>query len=382
MYDDDDLDLNNPLPEKEIRSILDSIRNNTILLADANGDIDFGHPVFNLLTNGFVVLPVTGVTNRLDYWREQVLEDIANFPEYKDPSAMLQSKNAIFVGGGFAALANPASFHCASVRQLRTTLYARLRIELFDLLGYIQPEHARNFEMVIDRLLFRRPEQQATKESWHRDWAPGGPSDMVFGGWINLDPLEHGDQIFSCVPGTHRNAPEPGKKGFAPLTTTEKKGLKGYKVKVPPGHVLIFNEKIIHEVVSRKRKFDTLRLFLGWRFTSDTYSITERFIREDTHSLVPFHQALKEYMIMPLKSGQLPRMWPKLWWVNTPQKFEQLNSVLHEDYIINRTYETGTRKGTTLRIPKVFIPPPSIAGRTWFEPYTEEEIKLYVPHKL
>ena len=137
-------------------------------------------------------------------------------------------------------------------------------------------------EALFDRLCvrcetFKRP----VAEAWHRDiygaekWnlralprtLPGGTKDILFGGWTNLD---HREQKLVCLLSTHTET-SSGSLGFSEFSDAEKKENRfnerlwnqrsrryGYTlhtddkgfVRVPPGHCVIFQQQLIHSVVS------------------------------------------------------------------------------------------------------------------------------------
>lgn len=233
-----------------------------------------------------------------------------------------------FVGGGFAALGNPSSFHDLIVRELRREVYkAVVEKNIFD--------DTKNISEVIDRLLIRTPDQKVTEEKWHRDVAVHTlPGDEVYGGWLNLDapsPLTP-PQKFSCIPRTHRGVIEDGKGGFVTqlssmdkqtIATHEQKGKKGGIIEIKPGQLLVFNERLIHEVVGAATETPMLRLFTGWYVTKQTEPHDSR--PDDILGVVGNNEArlrarLAAQAVMPIKSGQLPAMIPKIYWTNHPDK--------------------------------------------------------------
>ncbi|CAM9384701.1 unnamed protein product [Laminaria digitata] len=57
--------------------------------------------------------------------------------------------------------------------------------------------------------------------------------------------------------------------GFVPVGKDEAAIIKTQKrrIAIPPGAILVFHENIIHEVLARKVKDRTVRLFTAWRLT-------------------------------------------------------------------------------------------------------------------
>lgn len=260
----------------------------------------------HLKREGFVVIPCIA-TEDVPRWRAGFREALASMPEFKEPRAMLESatfrgKPVPFVGGGFSALGNPSSFHNAFVRRARQRAHRCVMEAVFGSMLRRNPEL--QFEQVIDRMMFRRAGQSASAEAWHRDEAKfAQPGDSIFGGWINLDTF---NQKFSGVPRSHI---EVGNQngGFATIPKSQHAHYRQMRksVEIPPGHIFIFYERMVHEVVGKKLRVDQHRLFLGWRTTYQTAPLTQNL-----------ENLLERQAVVPIKSGQIPPMYPKLYWTN------------------------------------------------------------------
>ena len=140
----------------------------------------------------------------------------------------------------------------------------------------------------------------------------GLDNDEIFGGWLNLDSYS---QFFSCVPGSHipvklKNIPagfDTLQKRLKDCGITENSKQKEYmkqvksystKIEVPPGHLVIFPQYILHEVLNVKAAYDMMRLFVGWRITTAI------------EPLVKIEKA-NEFGVIPLPGGMLPAMYSK-----------------------------------------------------------------------
>ena len=161
------------------------------------------------------------------------------------------------------------------------------------------------FEQIADRLMVRRSEKKPTSEAWHRDEAKfAKPGDTLYGGWLNMDSTRV--QYFSMVPGSANEVQEQN-FGFSPIPKEDHVRLVSLsrRVAIPPGHLLIFNERTIHEVVAegptmREKKFGEggshlarCRLFFGWRTTKQAEPLTSNLMAR-----------LRDQEGLPLKSGQ------------------------------------------------------------------------------
>lgn len=155
--------------------------------------------------------------------------------------------------------------------------------------------------LVPDRPLYRFVDQIVDENGkWHRDIAPKvSPDetiDICFGGWVNLN--QNITQQFKCYLGTHRSdlhhpiyekisstgdLPNDGKVGFSSFNDKNQKVLKacfdtmGNIVNIPPGHLLIFRESLIHIV--KKNIGDTdpiMRIHTSFLISSNPVPLHDR----------------------------------------------------------------------------------------------------------
>ena len=321
-----------------------------------------------LNTHGYVCVPLLSSSD-LDLAIASVTNEVANFPEFQHaPTDPPQ-----YVLGGFAALANAASFHNPTVRHLRTLAHSKMLPIFKELVrtgdkGYT---HNMNLEQLIDRLLIRSPGQTPSGESWHRDVALGTLlNDVVFGGWINLDTSA---QVFTGVPGTHDNALNKSAVGFA--TVKKQANINKYKqtaskIVIPPGHIFVFNELIVHAVMCKPSKTVIRRLFTGWRLTTSARPLFATTIAD-----------LQSQAVMQIKSGQMPAIYPKLYWTNWRDKLVQWSKCVHPSCRELRTVGSGLKQGEILDVAKQIMPDLRTLNKM-YAPYTQREINMHVPHRL
>ena len=312
--------------------------------------------------NGYVVFPINfmNTSDILKIIRNDMLKTMENFPEYKN-------KPTKYSLGGFSALNNPASFHNPFVRQIRTNIMQEL-LPFFQEYVKILPKSKRwNLEQIVDRMMFRPKGVSATAESWHRDEATlAKESDKIFGGWLNFDDT---DQYFSCVPKTHKGI--RGHSGFAPI---KDKSLKAQynkdkiKVVIPPGHMLLFYEHLVHEVLGKKTPKDIHRLFLGWRIT------------KSKDSLYPLDSRLEDQSVMPLKSNQIPPMYATLHWTNWRQKIVDFSRNFKDICIESRRVASGKDKGKTYDIVHRNMQSLEEYGLPLYKKYSKPEIDILKPN--
>jgi hypothetical protein len=272
--------------------------------------------IANTQRAGYVIPPYAGTPTLEDAGVETIKvideSDIANekaefirteqqFPEFASGAKP-------YVLGGFAAYANPSSFHNAFVKRLRRqaldavqrdTLFRRF-VDRFDSMN----ADSYKVELYFDRMLHRYPQQSPTSETAHRDVTPQEfvrQGDVVFGGWINFTEMP---QSFVAWPRSHLNAASEvfttfdvasGSDGFKTINpwTPEYMQFQLHKqvFSVPPGHMIVFPQHILHEVLSNTAVTEQFRLFTGWRITKSNEIV---------------NAAEKENIVNQLKTPPLP----------------------------------------------------------------------------
>lgn len=289
--------------------------------------------------------PASGVENYWSHDAERARRDALRY-EYTHvvQDSSFEDPKQLLVGGGFAALGNPGSFHNQFVRRLRRKVQEKvLERNLFGL----DPDRSggnsdqvagpcvnanragadrsgKMIEQVIDRMLVRKPGQSPPSETWHRDVAKGVfTDDEVFGGWLNLDPplsslyTAEDFQYFSCIPFTADDPDAKTQTGFAKVAkeVLAKKVEQACKIRVPPGYLLVFNELTVHEVLPTPSERIMSRVFFGWRLTDQKHHL---WTPEDPNANI--HRTT---MPLPTKDKLL----------NNATTFEDLRNILKEDNV-------------------------------------------------
>lgn len=314
--------------------------------------------VDDIILHGVTVIPLLN-QEQLEYYHNGFFETFKNFPEYNNPS----DPNTIYVLGAFGALGNPASFHAPIVRELRMFAH-KTASDFFEYL------HAGlKLEQLFDRVSVRRKDTKISAETWHRDQSPlRDPSkETVYGGWVNLDLNE--SQHFSCVPGTHAD-PNDG-MGFykIPAQCESKYRPKAKTFVIPPGHWIVFNQNIVHEIRANGcQKYTSLRLYLGWRITP----FNEPLFNLNKHAI-----DIQGVPLIP--SGQVPPMYSKnhesVWQKET---IEWSLKTLKPCCI----QERKPKYGETYRIAFRFLNSLAYYDLPLYPPYTDEEKKIMTPQPL
>lgn len=311
---------------------------------------------------GYTVIPISWMTpNILKNIRIDMMNTIKKFPEYKPDTKM-------WVMGGFSAFCNPASFHNPFVRVMRMCAMKEMIPFFKEYINILPNPKQWKLEQIIDRLLYRPAGISATAESWHRDEASlAHDTDKILGGWWNFDDTS---QYFSCVPGTHKGI--RGHAGFAPIKDKKEKELYNknkVKVEIPPGHIMIFYEHLVHEVLAKKVKHDMYRLFLGWRIT------------KSIDSLYPLDTRFKDQSVMPLKSNQIPPMYAVLHWTNWRNKITKFSENFKDICIEAKRVKNGKDKGKTYDVVHRNMWSLKEYGFPLYPDYSKEEIAIYKPNR-
>ena len=283
---------------------------------------------------GYVVIPVYD-ENTINVKNAEFKQCLSEMPEFNHPLGLWR-KEKHYVKGGFGALGNPSSFHNTFVRQVRKDamkkvipIFSEFRT-LFGGNGIAGNLREHKLEQLIDRMRVLRPKADIMHESWHKDTTPEiytHENDVIFGGWISFDNENAKPQKFSAFHKSHRVFPihlddssERGNgSGFSKLTSEQaqeldkmkdsymkKSGGNGWFIEIPSGHMLIFQQEMIHEVKKADSGMSepSLRLFTAWRLTKSD----NRFMQLQLPNL------FTKMTVPLLKSGQKVAMWPNANW--------------------------------------------------------------------
>lgn len=272
--------------------------------------------------------------------------------------------------GGFGAMGCPSSHHAPIIRKLRQWAAAVVIPKV--LKPYIKILGKRfNIEQYMERSTIRAPGAAPSRESWHRDESIFASGDeQMFGGWINLDSRS---QWFSCIPSSQLPDGVHPKKGFATLPKHEGAALKARSklVEIPPGHILIFRENIIHEVLAKKVPYKLCRIHLGWRLTMDTT------IRHD------MERVLCDQGVPLVKSGQKAPMYSRNHFAPHIDMLQSWSMVtLKPELLVRMTYKSGKREGESFMIAPRFMKSLREYGYPMYPTYDENECGVYMPSNM
>lgn len=299
----------------------------------------------------------------------------------------IESELVCFVGdeiafGGFSATGTPDTFHAPSIRGLRhhvhDTVFKPLLRELAD---------GRHIECVIDRLMKREPGKAPTAESWHRDESVDAHAeDIIVGGWTNLNDTE--SQFFSAIPRSHRVEAGSNTSGFNTFAKDASRGFKALarRIEIPPGHILVFYQDLVHEVIPTKQKgFTQWRLFTAARLTTQPTPLVADII-----------DRLNTQATIPVKSGQVSPMYARMH-LNFRRNITRLDAFtranlhpcMHEPYTGKYARDDPETFGSLVK-PKTLkratgadireSPSLTDLGLPLYPAYTDAELALYTPH--
>lgn len=321
----------------------------------------------SLFVHGVYVFPVHDDPNYLQSRFDQSLQQ-----QQPEIAGIVGAK----VGGGFCAHGHASSFHNRFARKHAVQVYSLLRTQ------FAHNWKDKHIEIVPDRQCFRPKHLAPTAETWHRDLTPlkgthslvgADPDDLILGGWINCNNEQ--SQYLYCIPGSHNEMGGSSGAGFALIPKTEHAALKArsVKIEIPPGHGMVFNQSLIHCVYSTKLEFDLRRQYIAFRISSSPKNVP----------LIPdIQNILIQGKVPPLKSGQMPRMFPKLWMVNWPDKLIALSSQF-PDYMKTPTHISSKRLREHEDLPEegehkiLRTVAPDVKPAM---PYSQAELALYLPH--
>ena len=303
----------------------------------SKGEYDFSE----LLENGVMVLPGP----------ENISEVLKNFMDEQIEFTDRNPKHG-FVMGGFGAFGNPTSFHHHEIRNIRKIVHRHL----WDRFSKTFPD--KKLEMLFDRFAIRRKGTSTTGESWHRDVGKKLEGDIIYGGWINLDKPGCDPQKFSCIPKTHIYEKDE-KTGFVRFDKDDIDYAQKKIFEIPPGHIIIFNQDIMHEVLTRKSKFDSYRLFTGWRIT------------DSEEPLFDHSEIIRSQGVPFIPSAQIPVLYGKMHLMNWRIRLNEFSSCVKPEFI-NPKNNLVQREMISLRK----------AGLQLWSEYTEEDKIILSPMSL
>jgi len=338
-----------------------------------------------LFQDGVSIVPLLD-QEKTRYYRDQ-FQNI-QFPEFIQ-------HDGHYVMGGFGAYGNPASFHNPIVRELRMETTPPMTQFFKQEFQAAFPDKTFYIERLFDRMCVRKKGTTIPKETWHRDLNPMSmvivdkkkktyiprPNEYIFGGWVNLDDQP---QYFSCALSTHTD-PILVKKGRSEsgFTAQEKpsKDTQPTKIQVPPGHAIVFFQKILHQVAPQKYKQDSFRQFQLFRIVCSPTTPEPLFPQQTIQKWI------HDQATPLLPSGQHPPMFSSnhssifLFRGNHHDPIE-FSKKIHPKCLKQQTCQSGKNKDKSYKIVQRFMTSLKEYDLPLYPPYTQEETNLFFPHLL
>ena len=313
-----------------------------------------------LLIHGVVVMPLPSelaLHTKVPIMISEMKEIIDPIQAYEDLAFDISPEHPCqVVLGGFGATGCPSLTHHPEARILRQSVYDEILPEFRNLF------QGRRLEILPDRFSVRRKGTTIGGESWHRDVGPKSPGDIIYGGWVNLDPPGSVPQYFSCIPGNILPL-DVDPMGFAKFPKEENVALEASfkqtgKIAVPPGHIIMFNQSIAHKITGSTAKTTSYRQYIGWRITDELEPVYNKQLYMETQSMPP------------IPSGQIAPMYAKLHWVNWKPRLREISTLFRREFIET----SGKKEGVIFR-----ELPGLVATGLAFPAYTTEETAMFYP---
>jgi hypothetical protein len=269
--------------------------------------------------------------------------------------------NTQFVMSNFGAHGNPSSFHHPEVRNFRLSVFNFMKRSLQNSAEYKD----KYLQLLPDR--FSQRFKKPSKEAWHRDASieyTDFPNSTILGGWVNLDKT---DQFFSCIVGSH-SEPDPG-EGFSKLSKDNAKSYKARKtiIRIPPGHAISFNEKIIHEIADVKLNGVSRRLYMKYHISTESTSAFDVNI---------IRTAVQTQGVFPMNKWTFMPIYDKIHVVFWNDQLVEFSKNIRSEFL-----ETKPNKKGSIYV-KRYMPSLLESGVGMFPEYSEEEIQILFPQKL
>lgn len=306
----------------------------------------------------------------------------------KSPELKGDIEHTRFVLGGVGYVPFASLWYSEIVRYITKMVYTKTMEE-----NPFVIEEDKYVSMLPDRPLVRFPTQAVVeKGKWHQDDAANSVVgvDDIYGGWINLNPDV--TQFFKAIPGTHN----PGHPIFENLKQKngEKRGYSNFRensdqtylsnywkkevgklIEIPPGHVLIFQENLIHTVYPNPPiDKPILRLHTSFLISTSDIALNDRPTQQKYRKRRKLLDLFRDQEMVPVRSGQhTPLYSPFNLYPNNVEAVNELST----HYI-----DACKKNGRVQR----FLPSMKVISENsdaeMLSPMNPEEVRFYIPHKV
>eukprot|EP01094_Clydonella_sp_ATCC50884_P006502 TRINITY_DN15720_c0_g1_i1.p1 TRINITY_DN15720_c0_g1~~TRINITY_DN15720_c0_g1_i1.p1 ORF type:complete len:459 (-),score=25.70 TRINITY_DN15720_c0_g1_i1:263-1513(-) len=345
----------------------------------------------HLVRYGVAVVPFLDADDLLRF-RSWLDHDMAHFPEYnpsqEDNIFQTRDEDRQYVFGPYGALSNPSSFHCPSARAMRQMGFLNT-VDVVKAMNVFEQHPQRRLEMLYGSIRIKSKGNEVGDGPWLQDNCgftkyrrPGdkrvgkGRHDVMIRGWVNLD-LE--EQQFVCIPGTHVD-----KLAYRDLIVSKKMvkkmGKNAWKlrkqrlealehvIRIPPGHQLLYNICVIHQVPSIPTMRRSYRVALSFRLTYSNVPICNNDSVMDKQGL-PYRD-----------TGSKPVMYSQdTWRWSRGDLVSWSERMLRSQVLVQRVVKSGKKKGTYYTVVPMEMHSLKEYGLPMYPPYTRNDRRLFRP---
>lgn len=330
-----------------------------------------------LLEDGYCMVPLLAA-EELAWYNSAMQRMFDEFPECTPGNKLREP----LIHGMSGCLGNPGAFHHPLLRRLRKlAMEAQMVVmgsfcEKYKVMQVVGKRPY--FELLADRVCVRivgvtNVNRMRTGKPVHRDSTLNakkvlsGLDSLIFGGWLNLNLC---DQEFGAVRGTQLyDGVWPDAYEIAD-PSAELERLVVYPV--PPGHLLIFHQNIIHTVMKWTQPEPMLRMFVGCRLSGNNKPL---FSSRSGGSL-----AVEKCMLqapMRIKSGLYTPMYSYLKLFHDAAKLSAWSVRIFKDPVLKQFHHKGGDEN--YRVVESPMRGLVDSGLQPFPAYTTEELAMYEP---
>ena len=147
----------------------------------------------------------------------------------------------------------------------------------------------------------------------------------------------------------------------------EKLNSKKQKIEILPGYIILFNQNTIDEIMATKLKYDSYRIFHGFRITNSNLPIFD------------YKTIIENQGVPPLPSGQEPPMYAKLHWTNHVEKLKDFSENLKSNCKEEKFMKS---KNTNYLVSQRFLKSLKEYNFDLYPEYKQEEKNIFYPQKI
>lgn len=296
----------------------------------------------NLEKNGYHVLKIFD-KDELEIISDKFLKTAMGSSELNQNINITQ-----FVLGGVGYVPFPSFWYNPFIQTLYQIVFKKIiENKIFDLL--LNENKNMKISMSPDRPLIRFPTQIVDETGkWHQDDAANATEeDRIFGGWVNLN--KDVTQYFKCIPGTHKHThtifnsleqKNGARRGFASFKNKQdtqflesywRDNIEQQLVEIPPGHILIFEENMIHTVFKNpKTDKHILRIHTSFVISQNNIALNDRNKVIENEKL---EGLFENQELVPVRSGQKTPLFSPFHYTPKLKYLVENLSIIYKDHL-------------------------------------------------